>query len=74
MTLSKITLAVLALGFSFGPAFAESGESNPRLIAPVAAAMSASITEGRQAAMITSGLTDAERFIVDRNATDSHSH
>ena len=69
MTLSKIAFAVVALGVSFGPALAESADTNPRVIASIAA----SITEGRQAATLVSGPTDAERYITDRNLVGNHS-
>lgn len=72
MTLSKITFAVLALGFSFGPALAESGETNPRLTAPVVDMSSSPMMEGRQAAPLVTGTTDAERYVIDRNGREDH--
>lgn len=73
MTLSKIALSVVALGFSFGPALADGDDAFARLISPTAQTRTASLVEGRQATTIaTRAPTDSERYVIDRNAMESH--
>jgi len=74
MTLRTLAFAALVLGSAFGPALAYTGEHNTRVPVEEALRVKApSLTEGRQAAMITTGVDTAEGFVVDRNANVTHS-
>jgi len=74
MTLRTLAFAALVLGSAFGPALAESGEFTPRVSIEEALQVKApSVIEGRQAAMITTGVDTAEGFVVGRNANVTHS-
>lgn len=73
MTLRTLAFAVAVLGSTFGPALAESGSHDTRVPIEEALRVKApSPIEGRQAAMITTGLDTAEAFVVDRNANITH--
>lgn len=72
MTLRTLAFATLVLGSTFGPALAESGEFNTRVPIEEALQVKApSVSEGRQAAMIATGVDSAEAFVIGRNENGS---
>ena len=77
MSIVRFALAALILGASQAPAFAvvvgsRTGD-NPgqaRVVQPVEAP---AMTEGRQAAPITTGPAASESYVIDRNHNESNS-
>jgi hypothetical protein len=73
MTFRTFAFAAAVIGSTFGPALAESGEHDTRV--PIEEALrvkTPSLIEGRQAAVITTGVDAAEAFVVGRNANVTH--
>ncbi|NLH83411.1 MAG: hypothetical protein GX458_21610 [Phyllobacteriaceae bacterium] len=76
MTLSKLTLAALALGASLTPALADSGSSVDDRLATFLAARhqpkAEAMVEGRQAAAVATTGNAVDTYLEQRNARQSH--